>query len=114
MPFRELPNEVESEWEKRTGKPWWKPPRPEDKPDEPEVLLRQVGPNLFQLLDDFAYALPERDREAGQEWEWNVPAHELDLAPDTPGKDNATDLASVPAWLWWFIASQRRLPSPRS
>jgi hypothetical protein len=109
MPFITLTDEIEDEWERRKGKLWWKP---EDRPDEPEVLLRQVNPNRFQLMEGFRYELPERDRREGEEYRWDVPAHELDLAPDTPGKDNSTDLASVPPWLWWFISSHGRQTKP--
>jgi hypothetical protein len=32
-----------------------------------------------------------------------VPAHDPDQPPTAP--NNSTDLASVPFWLWWFVAS---------
>lgn len=109
MPFITLTDEIEDEWEQRKGKSWWKP---EDRPNEPEVLLRQVNPNRFHLMEGFRYELPERDRRKGEPYGWDVPAHELDLAPDVPGKDNSTDLASVPPWLWWFISSHGRQTKP--
>jgi Protein of unknown function (DUF1353) len=109
MPFITLTHEIEDDWERRKGKSWWKP---KDRPNEPEILLRQVNPNRFHLMEGFRYELPERDRRKGEPYRWDVPAHELDLAPDALGKDNSTDLASVPPWLWWFISSHGRQTKP--
>jgi hypothetical protein len=66
-------------------------------PGDPFVELKQVGPNSFQLLHGFRYQVPP-DGET-----YVVPAHNPDLPPDAP--NNSTDLASVPFWLWWFVAS---------
>ena len=66
-------------------------------PGEPDVVLRQVGPNAFQLLHGFRYRLPDGSKT------YDVPAHDPTLPPNTP--NNQTDLASVPTWLWWFVAS---------
>ncbi len=66
-------------------------------PGEPEVVLKQVGPNSFQLLHGFRYEVPP-DGPIHL-----VPAHDPDLPPSAP--NNSTDLASVPFWLWWFVAS---------
>jgi len=105
MPFITTTCDIEHEWEERTKKSWWNPP---GQPAEPEVLLRQVNPNTFQLMEGFRYELPERDSRGDEAYGWDVPAHALDLAPDADGLDNSTDLASVPPWLWWFIASHGR------
>lgn len=67
---------------------------------DPTIDLRQVSPNAFQLLTAFQYVVPER---GGKTYE--VPKHDTTLPP-TPG--NRTDLASVPFWLWWFVASHGR------
>jgi len=66
-------------------------------PGDPEVTLKQVGPNSFQLLHGFRYQVPS-DGDIHL-----VPAHDPDLPPTAP--NNSTDLASVPFWLWWFVAS---------
>lgn len=66
-------------------------------PGIPEVVLKQVGPNSFQLLHGFRYQVPPNGTT------YVVPAHDPNLPPDAP--NNSTDLASVPFWLWWFIAS---------
>lgn len=65
-------------------------------PGDPEVVLKQVGPNSFQLLHGFRYQVPDGEIHL-------VPGHDPDLPPDAP--NNSTDLASVPFWLWWFVAS---------
>jgi hypothetical protein len=74
--------------------PFW---RLEDERD-PRVVLEQVGPNAFQLLEGFRYRVPEPGGA-----EYVVHAHDPDRSPDEP--NNSTDLASVPFWLWWFVAS---------
>jgi len=66
-------------------------------PGEPEVVLKQVGPNSFQLLHGFRYQVPPEGVIH------LVPAHDPELLPTAP--NNSTDLASVPFWLWWFVAS---------
>jgi Protein of unknown function (DUF1353) len=66
-------------------------------PGDPEVCLKQVGPNSFQLLHGFRYRVP------ADSVIYLIPAHDPKLPPDAP--NNSTDLASVPFWLWWFVAS---------
>ena len=66
-------------------------------PGDPEVVLKQVGPNSFQLLHGFRYQVPPTDVIHV------VPAHDPSRPPTDP--NNSTDLASVPFWLWWFVAS---------
>jgi hypothetical protein len=83
-------------------KDWWAPGHPL----EPEIVLRQIGPNAFQLMEGFRYRMPEGQAPA----EYTVPQHHFDLPPDQG--DNSTDLASVPQWLWWFIASYGRHTRP--
>ena len=65
--------------------------------DQPEILLRQVGPNDFQLIEPFAYRLPRSTADP-----YEVPAHDLTKCPEN---GNSTDLASVPYIFWWFVAS---------
>ena len=74
--------------------PFW---RLEDHGDPP-VILEQVGPNAFQLLAGFRYAVPEPGGAV-----YVVHAHDPARSPGEP--NNSTDLASVPFWLWWFVAS---------
>jgi hypothetical protein len=66
-------------------------------PGDPEVILKQVGPNSFQLLHGFRYQVPPNGVI------YLVPAHNPERPPTEP--NNSTDLASVPFWLWWFVAS---------
>lgn len=66
-------------------------------PGDPEVVLKQVGPNSFQLLHGFRYQVPPNGVIH------LVPAHDPARPPAEP--NNSTDLASVPFWLWWFVAS---------
>ena len=66
-------------------------------PGEPDVILKQVGPNSFQLLHGFRYQVPPNGVFH------LVPAHDPTRLPTEP--NNSTDLASVPFWLWWFVAS---------
>ena len=66
-------------------------------PGDPEVVLKQVGPNAFQLLHGFRYEVPPDGVV------YVVPAHDQNRPPSDP--NNSTDLASVPFWLWWFVAS---------
>jgi hypothetical protein len=96
MPFGEYEGDDQPprwKWEERGS---WR--RGIGEEGRPEVLLRQVGPNLFQLSEGFRYTAPA-GAPAGA---WNVPRH--DPKSDFGG-NNSTDLASVPSWLWWFIAS---------
>jgi hypothetical protein len=58
----------------------------------PEICLKQVGPNTFKLLKGFRYRRPDGT-------DYQVLAHN----PTDP--EDTTDLASVPRWLWWFVAS---------
>jgi uncharacterized protein DUF1353 len=97
--------------------PFLKPKRFEPQPDErdwwppgdvtePEILLRQIGPNAFQLMEGFRYRMPEGQGLS----EYVVPQHDFRLPPDQG--DNSTDLASVPQLFWWFIASYGRHTRP--
>ena len=70
-----------------------------DGPGTPDIVLKQVGPNLFQLLQGFRYQVPHGPLHV-------VPPHDPSLPATAP--DNSTDLASVPFWLWWFVASHGR------
>jgi hypothetical protein len=55
---------------------------------DPEVVLKQVGPNSFQLLHGFRYQVPPDGVI------YLVRAHDPDRPPTAP--NNSTDLASVP------------------
>jgi hypothetical protein len=81
---------------------WWPP----GDPAEPEILLRQIGPNTFQLMEGFRYTMPKGQVPA----DYEVPQHNFSLPPNDG--DNSTDLASVPQWFWWFIASYGRHTRP--
>jgi Protein of unknown function (DUF1353) len=60
-------------------------------PSNREIELRAIPPNRFRLLTGFTYKDPEgRD-------------HKI-----TPRGVGNTDLASVPWFLWWFVASYGR------
>jgi hypothetical protein len=84
---------------------WWKPAGEDE---EPDILLRQVGPNSFQLLDPFAYQVPGWDKKP-----YEIPKHDPKKPPKPPtGEDNSTDLTSVPYVFWWFIASHGRQTRP--
>ena len=89
MPFLKL-----DEFEAQPPERDWYPPGSR----EPEVLLRQIGPNAFQLMEGFRYLVPPGTSEP-----WVVPQHNFCLGPSEG--DNSTDLASVPRYLWWFIGS---------
>jgi hypothetical protein len=65
--------------------------------ERPEVILRQVSPNAFQLLWGFTYEAPGSPADTG----CKVPQHN----PKADPEENSTDLASVPPLLWWLIAS---------
>lgn len=100
MPFKEAPPDHEQ---------WWLIEKwcvDKQRKVKPEVVLRQVAPERFQLVRGFRYELPARDRPGGnRRAAWNIPANRLG---DPPTGENFTDLASVPSWLWWFIASYGR------
>ncbi|MEP6977984.1 MAG: DUF1353 domain-containing protein [Thermoleophilia bacterium] len=71
----------------------------------PDILLKQVSPNAFQLLEGFRYQAPTDEAKV-----YTVPAHDTSRPPDDP--NNSTDLASVPAYLWWFVASHGKHTLP--
>jgi hypothetical protein len=85
MPFSSIPGNRHPDW------------CPKDGSNEPEVILRQVGPALFQLIEGFRYEVP-----GGRE-RFEIPPHDLKRKADDA--NNSTDLASVPQLLWWFIGS---------
>jgi hypothetical protein len=95
---------------KRHDNGYWKP---DGKDAEPDILLRQVGPNAFQLVQGFDYEVPDWDKT---DKPYPAPPHDLTKSPEEkiklPGASkpqrNSTDLASVPYILWWFIASHGR------
>lgn len=77
-----------------------------DEHDEPvtRIFLVQRTPRLFQLVRPISFleaGRPETERV-------RVPAHEIDAPPVGA---NATDLASVPTFLWGLIASYGRQTS---
>jgi hypothetical protein len=76
--------------------PWWQGPGDSTMP---EVVLRQVGPNAFQMMKGFRYEVPAT--KGGDKFD--VPRHNVGAGPEEG--DNSTDLASVPQVFWWFIAS---------
>lgn len=60
-------------------------------PANRQVELRVIPPNRFQLLQSFSYTDPK---------------HRTHVI--TPSGVGNTDLASVPWFLWWFVASYGR------
>ncbi len=77
--------------------------KPTSDEEHKHTRLQQVGPNAFQLMEGFRY------REPGSTGEpYVVNAHDLNAGP----KGNSTDLASVPPFLWWFVASIGRQTRP--
>jgi hypothetical protein len=98
MPFSAYEGTTQPEWSWDDNSGWHRAP---DEVGRPEVLLRQVGPNLFQLAGGFRYTMHD---DANRHW--NVPRH--DPTKRFNEGDNSTDLASVPSWLWWFVASYGR------
>ncbi|HWL32815.1 MAG TPA: DUF1353 domain-containing protein [Gaiellaceae bacterium] len=104
MPYREATPEQKAAWDELTKRPW----KPLDDKG-PEILLRQVSPNTWQLLEGFRYEVPAKARRPGEPTEYAVPPHHLHQPPD---KHNSTDLASVPPLLWWFIASHGKHTRP--
>jgi uncharacterized protein DUF1353 len=97
MPYLEPTEAQRREWAERTQPPWF--PLADG---GPEILLRQVSPNTWQLREGFRYEVPERYRREGEPLRYPVPPHDLRQSPEN---GNSTDLASVPPWLWWFVAS---------
>ena len=68
-----------------------------DGEQQPRPILRQIGPKAFQLVEPFRYLHP-----SGPPGGYVVPAHDPDRGPEA---GNASDLASVPPFLWWLMAS---------
>jgi hypothetical protein len=99
MPFTEYEGEAQPGWTWDDHTRWTKAT---DEIGKPEVLLRQVGPNTFQLAGGFRYTMYKKPNV-----HWDVPRHDPTGRFDQ-GDNNSTDLASVPSWLWWFIASYGR------
>jgi Protein of unknown function (DUF1353) len=97
MPYLEPTEEQRLAWAELTQTPWF--PLADR---GSEILLRQVSPNAWQLTEGFRYEVPESARRDGEPLEYAVPPHDLRRSPE---EGNSTDLASVPPWLWWFIAS---------
>lgn len=85
MPFGPIPANRHPDW------------CPQDGSNEPEIILRQVSPTRFQLLEGFRY------QALGGGEQFQVPAH--DPRADPASANNSTDLTSVPQLLWWFVAS---------
>jgi hypothetical protein len=84
--------------------PFWRLEE-EDRPtDPPDILLKQISPNAFQLVHGFRYQAPTAEAKV-----YHVAAHDLTRPGDN---GNSTDLASVPRYLWWFVASHGRHTLP--
>jgi hypothetical protein len=66
-----------------------------DSLEPPDVVLKQATATRFQLLRGFRWQKPDGSF-------YLVTPHD---ANSPPTDDNSTDLASVPRWLWWFVAS---------
>jgi Protein of unknown function (DUF1353) len=88
---------------------------------EPEPELRQTGDNSFVILHSFCYVVAPPDPEEGKVYvipgadmspddtthqtttvPGVEPVRQVVVPPSTGGK---TDLASVPSFMWWLIAS---------
>jgi hypothetical protein len=98
----------------------WRGERLEVGRKDPMPELRQTGPTSFVLLKGFCYHVADGDPEAGTVYV--IPGEEADrdvrtrhttttddppqqvVIPPTAG-GGATDLASVPSFMWWLIAS---------
>ncbi|MDQ5822462.1 MAG: DUF1353 domain-containing protein [Actinomycetota bacterium] len=80
--------------------PFWKL----ESEETPDILLKQVSPNAFQLMQGFRYQGPTDEAKV-----YEVPPHDL-TEPERKG--NSSDLASVPRYLWWFVASHGRHTLP--
>jgi hypothetical protein len=88
---------------------------------DPEPELRQTAPSEFVLLKGFCYRVPPGDPEAGavyvvpgEDFPDRVPSTRRTTTTDDPAHPavipptdggGATDLASVPSFMWWLIAS---------
>jgi Protein of unknown function (DUF1353) len=84
---------------------------------EPAVVLRQQSAEQFVLLQSFCYLVPDRHDDSGDvyvipgedgpDWEdtkkLERDGHDV-LIPPNP-KKGETDLASVPWFMWWLIAT---------
>jgi hypothetical protein len=88
--------------------------------EDPQPELRQTGPNSFVILKGFCYRVDEGDPESGTVYV--IPGEDADrdkrtrhttttedpprkvVIPPTDG-GGATDLASVPSFMWWLVAS---------
>lgn len=88
--------------------------------EDPKPELRQTGPNSFVLMKGFCYRVAAGDRE--RDTVYVIPGEDADrdnrtrqalttddppqtaLIPPTDG-GGATDLASVPWFMWWLVAS---------
>lgn len=89
--------------------------------DEPKPELRQIGPRKFILLHSFCYVAPKGEPDEGTVYivpGEDAPDRELEtrhtVTTDTPPRKvvvpptnggGETDLASVPPFMWWLIAS---------
>ena len=86
MPFVALPDDAAQppDWRDRPLGSWWKD---EESKDAPEVILRQIGRNAFELLDRFAYELPRNDELPPAE-QRTFPRHDVFKGP-RDGDDEA-------------------------
>jgi hypothetical protein len=90
--------------------------------DEPRPALRQIGEKSFLLLESFCYHVPARDPDSGMVYvipgrdeEPNPDGRRTTTVPDAAGRSHCvvvppsdggkTDLASVPSFMWWLVAS---------
>jgi Protein of unknown function (DUF1353) len=101
------------EWsEGQGGRTWWF-----DLENRPAVELRQKGRDQFVLLRSFCYLVAEPDPMAGwvivipgEDWPASTEPKRIKkndrcvLIPPNP-KGGETDLASVPWFMWWLIAT---------
>lgn len=88
--------------------------------EDPAPELRQTGPSSFVLVKSFCYRVPAGDREEGRVYlvpgededrdkrtrhaeTTDVPSQEVVIPPTDGG--GKTDLASVPWFMWWLVAS---------
>jgi hypothetical protein len=87
---------------------------------DPMPELRQTGPNAFVILESFCYRVAPGDPEAGSVYvvpgedsdrdprtrhEWTTDAEPKRVVIPPTDRGGATDLASVPWFLWWLVAS---------
>ena len=89
--------------------------------EDPEPELRQIAPSEFVILKSFCYRVPAGDPEAGavyvvpgEDFPDRLPTTRRTTTTDDPPKPavipptdagGQTDLASVPSFFWWLIAS---------